>query len=81
MANHKSVLSYRTETKYIYSSLSDYITVGQAASFLSVSISTLRNWDQRGKLKAMRHPMNGYRLYHPKTLERLLQVVQQEATS
>lgn len=43
--------------------LSDYLTVGEAAEKLGVSPSTLRNWDRLGKLKARRHPMNGYRLY------------------
>lgn len=44
-------------------SLSAYLTVGEAAERLGVSPSTLRNWDRRGKLKAKRHPVNGYRLY------------------
>ncbi len=43
--------------------LSDYLTVSEAAEKLGVSPSTLRNWDRSGKLKARRHPMNGYRLY------------------
>lgn len=41
----------------------DLITIGQAASLLGVSISTLRNWDRGQKLSAHRHPINGYRLY------------------
>jgi len=39
------------------------LTVGEAAAFLGVSPSTLRNWDRAGRLKAGRHPINGYRLY------------------
>ncbi|MBI1756857.1 MAG: MerR family DNA-binding transcriptional regulator [Fimbriimonas ginsengisoli] len=39
------------------------LTVADAAELLGVSSSTLRNWDRAGKLKARRHPMNGYRLY------------------
>lgn len=50
----------------------DYLTVTDAAALLGVSTSTLRNWDRTGKLKAMRHPMNGYRLYDPKRLHALL---------
>jgi hypothetical protein len=38
----------------------DYLTVKEAATFLGVSPSTLRNWDRAGKLKATRHPVNGY---------------------
>ena len=53
-------------------SLGDYLTVGEAASTLGVSRSTLRNWDKAGKLKAYRHPVNGYRLYSKTELENLL---------
>lgn len=38
-------------------------TVAQVADLLSVSKQTVRNWDASGKLKAARHPVNGYRLY------------------
>lgn len=56
--------------------LSDYLTVGDAALTLGVSTSTLRNWDKAGKLKAYRHPVNGYRLYNKLELEKLLQEIQ-----
>lgn len=41
----------------------DFLKVSEAAALLGVSVSTLRNWDRSGKLKAKRHPINGYRLY------------------
>lgn len=50
----------------------DYLTVKQAADFLGVSPDTLRNWDDTGKLRAIRHPVNGYRLYDPDKLKNLL---------
>jgi len=53
-------------------SIGDYLTVGEAAAFLGVSASTLRNWDRQGKLSPRRHPVNGYRLYLHKDLERIL---------
>lgn len=56
--------------------LKNYLTVGDAASTLGVSRSTLRNWDKAGKLKPYRHPVNGYRLYNRQELEALLQEVQ-----
>lgn len=52
--------------------LAEYLTVGEAAEFLGVSTSTLRNWDREGKLRARRHPLNGYRLYLRAELARLL---------
>ena len=39
------------------------ITLNEAATYLCVSKSTLRNWDREGKLVAKRHPINNYRLY------------------
>ncbi len=41
----------------------DIITIKQAAHLLGVSEPTLRRWDEAGKFKARRHPINGYRLY------------------
>ena len=55
--------------------LKDYLTVGEAASLLGVSATTLRNWDRSGKLRAHRHPINGYRLYRREDLEALLRKV------
>jgi excisionase family DNA binding protein len=52
--------------------LSEYLTVKEAAEYLGVSASTLRNWDRQGKLKPYRHPVNDYRLYERKRLEELL---------
>jgi DNA-binding transcriptional MerR regulator len=53
-------------------SLGDYLTVKDAASFLGVCPGTLRNWDRAGKLKPVRHPMNGYRLYLRSALDAVL---------
>jgi excisionase family DNA binding protein len=57
-------------------SFGDYFTVAEAAEFLGVSRSTLRNWDRSGKLKASRHPVNHYRLYLKENLESLLRQLQ-----
>ena len=48
------------------------LTIGEAAKTLGMSASTLRNWDKTGKLKAARHPVNGYRLYIQEDVETLL---------
>ena len=47
------------------------VKIAEAARLLGVSISTLRNWDRQGKLKPRRHPLNGYRMYEHKEIERL----------
>ena len=53
-----------------------YITIKQASTILGVSPLTLRNWDNNGKLKAHRHPMNNYRVYKIEDLETLIQEIE-----
>jgi transposase-like protein len=43
--------------------LSSGRSMAQVLQHLGVSEQTLRRWDKAGKLRAKRHPMNGYRLY------------------
>lgn len=45
----------------------NYLTINQAANLLNVSIDTLRRWDKKGKLKAVRRKEDGYR-YYPKEI-------------
>lgn len=52
--------------------LQDYLQIKAAASFLGVSVNTLRNWERAGKLVAYRHPINQYRLYKKQDLEAIL---------
>lgn len=56
--------------------LADYLTVSEAAEFLGVSTWTLRNWDKAGKLKPLRHPKNGYRIYRHEELAAMLEPTQ-----
>jgi DNA (cytosine-5)-methyltransferase 1 len=39
---------------------------------LGVTPLTLRNWDRNGKLKALRHPMNNYRVYKRSDIDALI---------
>lgn len=41
----------------------EYFTVGEAAYILGVTPLTLRNWDNFGKFRARRNPINNYRIY------------------
>lgn len=52
--------------------LQDYLRIKAAATYLGVSINTLRNWERAGKIATYRHPVNGYRLYRKVDLEALL---------
>lgn len=50
----------------------DYVQIREAARILGVSEQTLRNWDRRGKLQPIRHPINGYRMYRVAQIRQLL---------
>ena len=48
---------------------SGFVTIRSAPEILRISVETLRNWDQGGKLKAARDK-NGYRMYKISELEK-----------
>jgi DNA (cytosine-5)-methyltransferase 1 len=52
--------------------LNEFKTIRDAANELGVHPDTLRRWQKNGKLKAYRHPINQYRLYHLDDLRKLL---------
>ena len=52
--------------------LNNYVTVREAARMLGVCEATLRRWDKLSKLRAVRHPINGYRLYRVDSLKTLI---------
>lgn len=54
---------------------SNLITIKQASRMLGVTPLTLRNWDKNGKLKALRHPMNNYRVYKRQDIDTLLEFI------
>ncbi len=62
-------------------SLKDYLTIGESAKYLGVASMTLRRWDKAGRLKAYRHPVNGYRLYLKADLEALLGKIKRGVTA
>jgi len=52
--------------------MGSFLTVSEAAALLGVSASTVRNWDRSGRVRAIRHPVNNYRLYDRYELQALL---------
>ena len=40
-------------------------------------MTTLRNWENAGKVVAVRHPLSGYRLFKRKDLDALLKQVEE----
>jgi site-specific DNA-methyltransferase (adenine-specific) len=49
-----------------------YLTISEAADKLGVSKETLRRWDNSGKFKSSRHPMNNYRVYPEEKVNNLI---------
>ncbi len=49
------------------------VNIKKAAEILNVSAETLRRWDNNGKFKSLRHPMNNYRVYSEEQLNSLIQ--------
>lgn len=41
----------------------EYLSTGQAASLLRVSVSTLQRWDREGRFTAQRTPLTNQRRY------------------
>ena len=56
--------------------LDEYLQIAEAAEYLGVCQNTLRNWGAAGKVIEHRNPVNNYRLYKVKDLDRLLTKVE-----
>ena len=54
---------------------SQLISIKHASRILGVTPLTLRNWDKNGKLKALRHPLNNYRVYRRSDVEKLVSAI------
>lgn len=50
--------------------MKEFYMLSEVADILSVSKETLRRWDKNKKLKAIRHPINNYRVYHISELKK-----------
>jgi DNA-binding transcriptional MerR regulator len=52
--------------------LKHHMTIGEAASFAGVTTSAIRHWEKEGLLTPERDPENGYRLFTPLHLRKIL---------
>ena len=50
----------------------EFVLVKEAAELLGVCPNTIRSWGTSGKLTEYRHPVNDYRMFKKKEIERLL---------
>ncbi|MEP3480579.1 MAG: helix-turn-helix domain-containing protein [Fuerstiella sp.] len=56
-----------------------YVRVKEAAEILGVCSNTIRAWGAEGKLTEYRHPLNNYRLFKRKELEKVLRQLERSA--
>lgn len=53
-----------------------YYTVNDVIAELGISKNTLYNWERAGKIPAARrHPMNKYRVYDKKDIEKIRKMI------
>jgi DNA-binding transcriptional MerR regulator len=51
------------------------LTIGKIAAVLGVHPDTIRNYEKRGIIpRARRSPINGYRIWEPKDLDRIREI-------
>ncbi len=62
----------------LFKDMGKYLTISQAADILKVSPETLRRWDNNGKFKSSRHPINNYRVYSEGQISNLVEELQLE---
>lgn len=53
----------------------EFVLVKEAPELLGVCPNTLRSWGASGKLTEHRHPINYYRMFKKKEIERLLKQI------
>lgn len=50
----------------------DYLGVSDVARQLGVSVGSVRTYTDKGSIKAIRHPLNGWRLYTQSAITKAL---------
>ncbi len=58
-----------------------YVKTAEAAEILGVAQNTLRKWAESGDIKMHRNPVNGYRLFKRRDLEKFLENVANQVGS
>lgn len=59
-------------------SMGDYLSLKETAELLNVNPETLRRWDNSGKFKSLRHPINNYRVYTQEQVENFVSDISNE---
>ena len=61
--------------------MQEFLLVKEVARLLGVSPNTVRTWADSGKLPEHRHPVNNYRLFKLKDVERLARQIAMPVSS
>jgi excisionase family DNA binding protein len=64
---------------HIMKTMQEFLLVKEVARILGVSPNTVRTWADSGKLPEHRHPVNRYRLFRAKDVEKLRRLIQSPA--
>ena len=57
-----------------------FMSVKEAAELLDVAPNTVRAWGAAGKITEYRHPVNNYRMYKRRELEKLIEKAKRPVT-
>lgn len=52
--------------------MKEMLEIKEVAQLLNVSTSTVRNWEKKGLVVSVRHPISNYRLYKREDLQALI---------
>lgn len=52
--------------------MKDLLEIKEAAAALGVSKGTIKNWEKKGFITSIRHPISRYRLYKREEVQKLL---------
>jgi len=55
-----------------------YITVKEASGLLCITPQTLRKWEKKGYLVPCRNPVNNYRMYEIRQIEKFIEDMRNE---
>lgn len=72
-----TIASGKFPRRLLMATRDEFVRVKEAAELLGVCTNTVRSWGAAGKIPEHRHPINNYRLYKRKDLERILKAIQE----
>lgn len=72
VAEMKKLIAEADFSKYRGRSITDTMTIREVSEIAGVNASAVRHWEQEGLIFPVRNPHNGYRIFGPKELRRII---------